>query len=320
LATSAIEKYMTVIEAFTQKPDRILTAHDPILTERLKLSTRQIDRILKELEAAFDAIVRIEKTRPIQYKLTKPIDLLEKAFENSDELGWLYELVKEKDPEVFAKLGDYSKHTDHIYQFQNTPFEDLERIETKQTFERLKSAVRNREYRNLFFHDGKKFEDVKCLKLLFLEGNWYIAFVISEDKLKLGRISFIKEVRYSQKTSSFQPKSVTKHLRFLKEELQNPFTLFGHEKKKATLKALPSIAHYFEEGMKPFLSSQQFIRKEKDDSVVFEVTYTQPLEILPLIQKWMPDLIILKPQSLQNHYVEKLQQTIQNNTTTGKNI
>ena len=308
--SSSIAKYMTVIDAFTKKTDRILTSKDPVLVEKLELSTRQISRILEELTETFDAIVRIEHTRPIQYKLTKPIDLLEKAFENSDELGWLYELVKEKDPEVFAKLGKYSRYTEHIYQFQNTPFEELESIETKQSFNHLKAAVRNREYRNITFKDKKEIYDVKCLKLLFLEGNWYIAYVTSEDKLKLGRISFIESVTYSTKSSSYQSSSVEKQMRFLKEKLQNPFTLFEKETQTARLKALPKIAHYFDEGMKPFLSSQKFIKKYDDGSVLFEVSFTQPLEVLPLVQKWMPDLIIVNPESLKQTYQEKLKQAL----------
>jgi len=64
--------------------------------------------------------------------------------------------------------------------------------------------------------------------------------------------------------------------------------------------------------MKKFLSSQKFIEEKEDGSVIFTLEYTQSLEILPFIQRWLPDLIILSPQDLKEEYLEKLTQTINN--------
>ena len=44
--------------------------------------------------------------------------------------------------------------------------------------------------------------------------------------------------------------------------------------------------------MKKFLQSQKFIEELEDGSVIFSLEYTQPLEILPFIQQWMPYMII----------------------------
>ncbi len=91
-------------------------------------------------------------------------------------------------------------------------------------------------------------------------------------------------------------------------------TLFDIKPKTATLKATVNIAHYFQEGMKEFFHTQEFKHNGKDGSVIFSIKYTQPLEILPFIQKWMPDLIILEPQELKDEYMKKLEKTIQNLT------
>ena len=64
--------------------------------------------------------------------------------------------------------------------------------------------------------------------------------------------------------------------------------------------------------MKKVLSSQKFIQENQDGSVLFSLEYTQPIEILPLIQKWLPDLIILEPKELKQEYIAKLEQTLQN--------
>ncbi len=83
-------------------------------------------------------------------------------------------------------------------------------------------------------------------------------------------------------------------------------TLYGVEKKIATIKASPAIAKYFDEGMKKFLPSQTFQSKEADGSVIFTLEYTQELEILPFIQKWLPALVIMEPQALKEAYRQKL--------------
>jgi predicted DNA-binding transcriptional regulator YafY len=61
--------------------------------------------------------------------------------------------------------------------------------------------------------------------------------------------------------------------------------------------------------MKKFFPSQQFIKKE-NDSVIFSVEYTQPLEILPFIKKWMPNLVILEPTELKEELKNEIQKML----------
>jgi len=312
--TKTLEKYIIVLNELTNKKDRCITAYDPRLKELLNKSERQIDRILQELCDVFDAIVVLPNSTPKLYKLLKPIDLFEEAYRKYDDLEWLFNLLQEKDPQIFDKLTNKAQIDHEIYQFKNTPLEDIRSIESKQTFKNLKVAVKNREYRDISFKDTKSYKDVKCIKLIFMEGNWYIAYITNENQLKFGRINFIKEVRYSKK-NSFQKSSVKKELNFIKTKLQNPFTLYDTKPQIATIKALPSIAQYFEKDMKKFLSSQKFIKKEKDGSIIFEVSYTQEMEILPFVQKWMPDLIIQEPKELQQSYKNKLERALKNYDT-----
>ena len=144
-----------------------------------------------------------------------------------------------------------------------------------------------------------------------MDGNWYLAFVDSEAKLRLGRIAFIEKVEYASKINSFQPSSVKKYMEFL-DNIQNSMTLYGVPKKIAKIKATNKVARYFEKDMKKFLSSQKFIKKLEDGSIIFSLEYTQPLEILPFIQRWLPDLIILEPEELKKEYIHKLNQAINN--------
>ena len=90
-------------------------------------------------------------------------------------------------------------------------------------------------------------------------------------------------------------------------------TLFDRASLTAKIKATPNIARYFDKGMKKFFPSQRFIKKEEDGSIIFSVNYTQELEILPFIQKWLPDLIILSPEELKKSYIAKLKTAIKYN-------
>ena len=109
------------------------------------------------------------------------------------------------DPEVFKKLEQFTSQSKHVYKFQNTPFEDVKTLEEKDIFKKLKRAVENREYiklKNIF--SDIVYDNLKALKLLFLDNNWYLAFVDTENKLRLSRVSFIERVDYATKVNTYQ--------------------------------------------------------------------------------------------------------------------
>lgn len=310
---STIRKYKIILEEFNNKQDKKLTGYDEVLRDRLSLSPKQIDRLLQELSEEFDNIVPLKGTRRKTYHLVKPIDLFVEAFDKSDEIGWLFNMAHDGDPEVFKELEQFTNESKHIYKFKNTPFEDVNTLESKDIFKKLKRAVENREYiklKNMYSDDI--YDNLKALKLLFIDNNWYIAFVDIEDKLRLARVSFIQTVDYATKINSFQISSVEKQIDFLDNNLQNAMTLYGSEVKIATLRASGFIARYFEDGMKKFLSSQKFVDKLDDGSVLFTVEYTQFIEVLPLVQSWMPNITILEPKELKNEFLKKLTEATKN--------
>ena len=310
---STLKKYKIILEEFNSKLDKKLTGYDDVLKDRLELSPKQIDRLLQELSDEFDNIVLLVGTKKKTYHLVKPIDIFVEAFDNSDEIGWLFNMAHDGDPEVFKELEQFTSQSKHIYKFKNTPFEDVDTLEQKDIFKKLKRAVENREYiklKNVF--SDEVYDNLKALKLLFIDNNWYLAFVDNDEKLRLARVSFVEKVDYATKINSYQLSSVQNQINFLDHDLQSAMTLYGVEPKTATLKATGFIARYFDNGMKKFLSTQKFKEKLSDGSILFTVDYTQYIEILPLIQSWMPNIIILEPQDLKDEYIKKLQESIQN--------
>jgi predicted DNA-binding transcriptional regulator YafY len=140
--------------------------------------------------------------------------------------------------------------------------------------------------------------------------NFIYVLVDNDNRLRLVRISFIENITYASKSESYQLVSVKNELDFIDNRLQNSMSLYNTDVKTAELKALPSISRYFENDMKKFFATQQFKEKLEDGSIKFTIDYTQPMEILPFIQRWMPDIVILEPQELKVFYTKKLKDAI----------
>jgi predicted DNA-binding transcriptional regulator YafY len=308
--SSTFEKYKIILDEFHAQ--KILDAYNPILQEKLNLSYKQIDRLLADLQRSYDNIILLEGKRRKTYELIKPIDIFIESFKNSEEISWYFQMAQEADPEVFDALEKFTKKEKHIYMFKNTPFEDVSTFESKKIFKRLKKAVKYREYVKIKNkYDDKEYDNLKALKLIFIDNNWYFAFVSSDDILRLARLSFIERVDFATKENFFQPSSVEKYIRFLKDNLQNSMTIYTKETKTALLKASPYISRYFEKDMKKFFQTQEFKEKLEDGSILFSIKYTQSLEILPFVQKWLPDIEILEPKKLKTAYKEKLKKVIE---------
>ncbi|MCT7464898.1 WYL domain-containing protein [Aliarcobacter cryaerophilus] len=308
---STLKKYKIIIEEFDKREDKCLTGYDEILINKLSLGPKQIDRLIKELSIEFDNIVEIGNKKKKTYKLIKPIDLFVEAFDKSEEIGWLFNMANDADPNIFKQLEKYTNQNKTIYKFQNSPFEDIQTLEQKKIFQILKRAIKNREYIKIKYKSvEQEFDNLKCLKLIFIDNNWYTAIIDTNSKLRLIRISFIENVSYATKVESYQKSTIKDELEFINNRLQNAMSLYNKEVKIATLKATPQISKYFEKNMKKFLPTQEFKEKLDDGSIIFTVKYTQPLEILPFIQKWLPDLIIQAPNELKETYKIKLLQAV----------
>ena len=302
-----LQKTLFVLEEFHKRKDGILDAYDSVLIEEFgDISTKQLGRFLDALSLEIDNIETIKIGRKKAYKLIKPIDLFVETFKHSHDISWIFHMLQDGDPEVFKELEQFTKKTKHVFQFKNTPFEDTKTIEEKEIFKTLKRAVKNREYVKITFKgNDTPMDNLRCLKLIFMEGNWYLAYVNTSDKLRFGRVSFMHKVEYATKRESFQPISVTKQMAFLKT-IQNAMTLYDVPKKTARLKVNSYNAKYFTPEMKPFFSSQKFEKQLEDGSIIFTVEYTQIMEIMPFIQSWLPSISILEPDSLKEAYRQRL--------------
>jgi predicted DNA-binding transcriptional regulator YafY len=292
----------------------------------LGINARTLERYLKEIKYFFENAILAEKKfvesrakSLTVYRMADENDaikilkiLLEK---NNSDISWIFPLVYENDmkflKELNGKIRDATtknmKKNNDIFLFKTNPFEDTQNI----FFIKLQKAVENTEYRDIIYEYKEKetLNSVKCLKLIFINSNWYLACEDQTQKFRLLRISFIKDVIYSKTKERYQRSVLSKYKTYF-ENMQNAMTLYGIEAQKAVLCADRNIACYFKKEMKPFFISQRFIRENSDGSIVFDISYTQSLEILPFIKNWLPNIRILEPQSLKVELKKELKKAL----------
>jgi len=292
-----------------------LTIND-YLANDFDISTKTLGRYLNDIKDDYEDLITIEKKQMINHSrkpyvyraINKSKDLammLQFFFERRTDLGWVLQLLHEKDS-TLANEGEYhdeihkiiSQESD-IFVFKSTPFEIFD-TEHQKIFSELKRSIKYNVYKNLSYNYTYKehLEDVKCLKLIFTQNNWYVAIENREESFRLLRVSFIEDVSASKK-GSYQVTTVHKYESYY-PHIQNAMTLYSKPIQKAICRASPKIAMYFQENMKSFLNSQKYLTTNEDGSIDFEISYTQPLEILPFIKQWLPDIKILEPVSLVN--------------------
>jgi len=291
---------------------------DAYLLDEFGCSYRTLERHLKEIEESYDHIITIKKGHRKVWKLVSVSDIFQEFIQNSEDLSQLFLMAQEFDPAILKELEDgtlsnIAKNDESVFLFKNSIMEEIQSQRVKELFKTLKIAIKNSEYRDIVYQyeDEKVYKNEKCLKLMFMDNNWYLVVIGREGILRFRRLSFISSIEYSTNKTTFQTNEIKPYLEFLKS-VQNAMTLYDVTPKKATIKATPTIAKYFDEGMKKFLPSQRFKKKCEDGSVLFTLEYTQPLEVLPFIQKWLPDLVVLEPQELKEEYRKKLNLALEN--------
>lgn len=300
------------------------------LQAELEVDERTLRRYLDELHQKYAHIVVAEKKRTerggrrvtVHRVVDRKRDVAEVFrffLESGEDLSWLLQLVHENDPSL---LRDFSKDAEEslervlendreVFRFVDSPFENLDDNRLKRIFSTLRNAVKNREYRTVLYRydTPETLTDVKCLKLLHMNRNWYLAVETTEGRVRILRLAFIQEIRYSKK-SNYQGKVLEKYASFFKN-IQNAMTLDAPFR-TARLLASPRVARYFREGMKPFFPSQKFVKEHEDGGVEFTIDYTQPMEVLPFIKQWQPDVRILEPKELREALRDDLQAALEN--------
>jgi len=282
-----------------------IKANDEEIAKELGYSTKTLGRHLSDIATLYGSVIEVKEGKNKLYELVDLSYVFEKITTNTDDLYWFFDLIERWDSSIFKDIGyEISKKERDVYLYKNSPFEELKKEREKEIFRTLKSAIINREYRDIFYlyDEPRLHKQAIPLKLIFMEQNWYVAIVDKDEGFRFLRIFFITDVKSSSKRSFEKDitKTELKEYREFLKTFQNPMTRYNHSKEIAHIKASPKIAKYFDKGMKQHLNTESFVKRYEDGSIEFTLEYTQPIEVLPLIKKWLPDLEILSPKSLDD--------------------
>jgi len=298
---------------------RCLTVSEIKEILNLELSERRVKDILDGLVEYFgEEIIKVEfKNRKTCYKLNDTTDLIAEVFLKSDDISFILQDLSNSNPNYLKKLEENSKKEikklikseKDIFIFRNSIMEEI----NGEIFSTLKNAIKKRKYLKVKKDEGSFI--IKPLKLVFVDNNWYVAVEDENEKFRFLRIAFIEKLSSifiknngKLKEKTFQKNTLEKYKDYFKN-FQNSLTLYGIEYKTAKILAKKEIAHYFRKGMKKFFYTQKFI-EENGNGVIFEVKYTQHLEILPFIKKWIPNLVILSPDELKKELEEDIKKLL----------
>ena len=189
-----------------------------------------------------------------------------------------------------------------VYQIENSPYEKLKSA-SLEILEELEKAIYLKQYINLTYSlpqkQSKLFFHSMPLKILYLGSNWYLATLTTNDivensTFRLLRINFISKITKPKiEPIFFHDDNIQKIEadRFIKN-IQSSFSNINTTPYKVVLKVHPDKARYFQN--KKYLATQTIIKLE-DDGLLVSYLISNDMEIIPLIQRWIPFVSVVEP-------------------------
>jgi predicted DNA-binding transcriptional regulator YafY len=206
--------------------------------------------------------------------------------------------------------------TTTVYQIENSPYENLKE-ENKKILEELESFIMHRNYINLTYTrpniETHYFSHSIPLKILYLHDNWYLAVLTTNNVdnnsiFKKLRINFITKVQ----ATTLEPKHFhADHTEKLKAEnflknIQSPYSNLEKPTYRVKLKASVEIARYFK--TKKYLKSQKVVKELEDGTLYITYEVNHELEIIPIVQRWIPYLQVMEPIELKEKIAQNVKQ------------
>jgi len=286
-----------------------------------KKSEQTYFNYMDKLVELFEPLVIKEYKKDGVYYSLKEVDniileILEKIDDIIEITSIISTLSEENIKNLSLKTKEFIKKSKNDILFKSKPFEKLSK-DNQIIFREIKRALHEKRFldiygymtiiNNIKGYEKEDYENVLPLKIVFMENNWYLLGVVNNELVRFFRISFIDDCKVKEK----YPKSRIKkeYIEFL-ENFETPFTLYNSKWKKAILKISPEKSFYFEQ--KIHFPKQKIINNDRNNFLI-EVAYTQYLEIVPIIKKWIPHIEIIECEdNLKEELKKELQAYLQN--------
>lgn len=298
-----------------------LSALIVLLSKGYKLSTPGVaERFgvsIKVIQTDFkDYLIPLFNDNKISYDYSEKIykasnNFLTKTLFSSDELAVIAILkFKAKDKHTDEDLFDKTDALFHRFEdelsnkiYQKSSVEKFD--EFKDEIIQIRNAIETKNIIKCFYNE--KHREIYPLKILNLEGYWYlIIYEPTDKKIKTFHLNTIKEIEVLHSNFLFDDKKVegfdSAITAYYKPE--NPIInvqLFIHNK----------VSRYFTR--KPLSKAQRIIRQNNDGSIEIEIYITDYMEIIPTIQRYMPYISVIEPEELRNEIKKNINEYLKSN-------
>ncbi|EMY45860.1 helix-turn-helix transcriptional regulator [Glaesserella parasuis] len=266
------------------------------LAEDFGVSVRTIQRDIKDRLA----FLEWEESGPRHYKI------------NRYKLG----ILSQQDISrfaLFASISDLFPKVDRdFYQEKLTDsvkvkgfqYEDIRHLDNE--FQLIKQAIEAHKFIDFLYKkngqiDGK-FYKIAPYSLINKNGIWYL---IGTDEDKQKTFCFTQITMLKMLDETFEPNQQ------LQEEIKsNDSISFGNQLSEVLVKVSSFASPYFLR--RNLLPNQKLVHKSENGELILASENVNELDIVPLVQYWIPHLTIISPNGLQEKMVEKLKQYIAN--------
>jgi len=280
---------------------------------RQDISLRTAQRHMKELLEAFEEnIIKDGDCYTFVSSNTIEKNILSYDKEDLSRVVDLFSLVdfdftKSFDADTSKILAKLQKNYAVCYSIKQHPFEYFF---NHKYLKEIKRAIKNHQYADIVYNNGEKFlfKECKLLKIIFSEGNFYVATLSDDESINNGfkflRLSFIESISLQSKTFHKDIKA-----EFFLKDFQTIFSNYDVKSYEVIVEVDECVERFFRQ--KKFLSSQKIIKN--DDKLLLSFQVTNDMEVLPLVKKWLPHLKIISPLTTKTNLQNQLKTYLNDN-------
>ena len=275
------------------------------------IEERTAQRYKKDIEEIFNVKLKmLKKGCYIAPNSNSIADVLinKSDIEDLDRLIYLLMLINKRFLRYLGieekLLSKYLKE-EIFFVIKDLPFEDLKDIKT---FEKIKKALKHKQYIDIVYNSENEcfFEKAKPIKIVFAEGNWYLA-VITDDKINNGfkflRINYIKSVILRKEEFKRDKKAEE----FIKKA-QSIWSLYDKKPFEVIVEVDSDVARFFR--VKKFLETQQILNTKENGNLIIKYYITSEYEIINLAKKWIPHMKIMEPLEVKEKFINLIKKVL----------
>ena len=231
-------------------------------------------------------------------------NFLTKTLFSADELS-IIAILKNKSKDKYSD-DDLSLKVDSLFlkfeeELTNKLYQtsSIEKIDNfKNEIIQIKNAVETKSIIKCLYN--KKYREIYPLKILNLEGFWYlIIYEPNDNKIKTFHLNTIKNIEVLHSNFRFDEEKIN--------SFDNAISAYYKPNNESILIQLfidSKVSRYFQR--KPLNKSQRVLKIYDDESCDIELTITDYMEIIPTIQRYIPFIGVIEPQELKDKVKENI--------------